>query len=328
MIERINSAITSARYLAGILFCAGLLMLQGCATPQATRLRAQPPALPPHVELASVPYFEQDEYQCGPASLAMVFGAIGKPIEPAQLRPQVYLPGKNGSLQIEMLAATRRNGFLAYPLAPRLTDLLSEIAAGRPAIVFQNLSLSWYPVWHFAVVIGYDLPRSEIILRSGPEQRQVLSLSTFERTWKRGGYWAMLVLPPNQIPQTATYAQYFESALALEQTGQSINARMSYTAATQRWPDELGAQMGVGNTAYAVRDFVAAENAFRAATLKHPDAAIAFNNLADTLAQQKKYREALVAAQRAVALGGEQQTVFKQTLREIEQHLQNATSAR
>jgi hypothetical protein len=62
--------------------------------------------------------------------------------------------------------------------------------------------------------------------------------------------------------------------------------------------------------------------------LKHPDAAIAFNNLADTLAQQKKYREALAAAQRAVALGGEQQTVFKQTLREIEQHLQNATSAR
>jgi hypothetical protein len=62
--------------------------------------------------------------------------------------------------------------------------------------------------------------------------------------------------------------------------------------------------------------------------LKHPDAAIAFNNLADTLAQQKKYREALAAAQRAVALGGEQQAVFKQTLREIEQHLQNATSAR
>lgn len=328
MIERINSATTSARYLAGILFCACLLILQGCATPQAIALRTQPPALPPHIELTSVPYFEQDEYQCGPASLAMVFGATGKPIEPAQLRPQVYLPGKNGSLQIEMLAATRRNGFLAYPLAPRLTDLLSEIAAGRPAIVFQNLSFAWYPVWHFAVVIGYDLPRGEIILRSGPEQRQVLSLSTFERTWERGGYWAMLVLPPDQIPQTATYAQYFESAFALEQTGQLINARAAYTAATQRWPGELGAQMGAGNTAYAARDFSAAENAFRTATLKHPDAAIAFNNLADTLAQQKKYPEALMAAQRAVALGGEQQSVFKQTLHEIEQHMQSANSAR
>jgi len=315
---------SSARYLAGILFLVGALLLQGCATPpQTAALRVQPPTLPPYIELNSVPYFAQDAHQCGPASLAMAFGAAGKNIAPEQLQPQVYLPGKSGSLQVEMLAASRRNGFLAYPLAPHLTDLLSEIASGHAVVVFQNLSFNWYPVWHFAVAIGYDLPRGEIILRSGPEQRQVLPFTTFERTWARGNYWALLVIAPDQVPQTATAQNYLESALALEQTGQLIAARASYTAAIQHWPEELGAQMGLGNTAYALGDFASAENAFRRATQTHPDAAVAFNNLADTLARQKKFRDALIVAQRAVALGGEQQAIFAQTLREIEQQLAN-----
>lgn len=316
-----ETAISSARCIAGILFFIVALLLQGCSTPQATALRKQPPAIPSHTELTSVPYFAQDAHQCGPASLAMAFGAAGKNIEPEQLQPEVYLPGKNGSLQIEMLAASRRNGFIAYPLSRNLTDVLSEIADGRPIVVFQNLSFNWYPVWHFAVAIGYDLPRGEIILRSGPEQRQVLPFTTFERTWARGGYWALLILPPDEIPRTATAARYLESALALEQTGQLSAAHTAYAAATHRWPNELGALMGLGNTAYAMGDFLAAENAFRSAAEKHPEAAAAFNNLADALARQKKYREALIAAQHAIALGGEQKPIFLQTLHEIEQQL-------
>ena len=126
---------------------------------------------------------------------------------PQDLTPQVYLPGLAGSLQVEMLAATRRNGLLAYELAPKLDDLLAEVAAGSPAVVLQNLALSWYPVWHYSVVVGYDLEREEIILRSGLERRQALSLTTFEHTWESAGYWAMLALPPGRMPRTATEDQ-------------------------------------------------------------------------------------------------------------------------
>ena len=309
----------NARRIAGIFIFALAVLLQGCAAPQTTALRAQFPAELPHrVELDNVPYYAQEAHQCGPATLAMAFGAAGKQIEPQQLEPQVYLPDKLGSLQVEMLAATRRNGLLAYELQPQLRVLLAELAAGHPVIVFQNLGLSWYPVWHYAVAIGYDAEHEELLLRSGAQRRQSMPLTTFEHTWARSNYWAMLALPPGQIPASADAESYVNAALALEQTRQLDAAQRAYSAAMQRWPDHLNASMGAGNTAYALGKFAVAEQAFRHATRQHPEAGAAFNNLADTLAQQKKYKPALAAAQRAVQIGGEQRDIFLQTQREIE----------
>ena len=304
-----------AHLITGVLFA---LLLGGCATPQTTALlAAAPPGLPARVELTEVPYYAQEDHQCGPAALAMLLHTADIDISPADLAAQVYLPGRAGSLQIEMLAATRRHGLIAYPVTPGLEALLGEIAAGRPAVVLQNLAFGWYPVWHYAVVIGYNLERGEILLRSGPEARQVLPLTTFERTWQRGGYWAMLALPPAQLPRSADTTRYIDAAVALEKTGQVRAARTAYATALTRWPDHLTARIGLGNTAYALGDFAAAEQAFRAAAAAHPDAAVAFNNLADTLARQQRYSEALPAAQEAVRLGGAQAEVFAQTLREI-----------
>lgn len=309
----------NARRSAGIFIFALLGLLQGCATPQTAALRAQFPAeLPRRVELDNVPYYAQEAHQCGPATLAMAFGAAGKTIEPQQLEPQVYLPDKLGSLQVEMLAATRRNGLLAYEMEPQLRALLAELAAGHPVIIFQNLGLSWYQVWHYAIAIGYDADREELLLRSGAQRRESMPLTTFEHTWARSNYWALLVLPPGQIPASADAERYINAALALEQTRQTEAAHLAYTAAMQRWPDNLNASMGAGNTAYALGNFALAETAFRHATLQHPETGAAFNNLADALAQQKKYKPALATAQHAVQIGGEQREVFVQTQREIE----------
>jgi tetratricopeptide (TPR) repeat protein len=304
------------------------LGLQGCATPQFDALHTQfPAALPRHIELDKVPYFAQEAHQCGPATLAMAFGAAGVLVEPQQLETEVYLPDKLGSLQVEMLSATRRHGLLAYELDPQLNALVTEIAAGRPAIVLQNLGLSWYPVWHYAVAIGYDIDRAELILRSGPERHQALPMKTFERTWARSHYWAMLALPAGEMPAHIDEERYIAAALAMEQTKTSDQktqlaaANLAYKAAVKRWPNNLNASMGAGNTAYALGNFAAAETAFRHATLMHPESGAAFNNLADTLAQQKKFKQALAAAQRAVQIGGAQSEVFLQTQKEIEAKL-------
>jgi|GEM_PF-18892 len=300
--------------LAGLL----IMLLAACATVQTDALRTSPPAdLPARTELQTVPYFAQDAHQCGPASLAMAMQAVGQRVTPEQLEPEVYLPAREGSLQIEMLAATRRHGLIAYELPPQLNDLLREVAAGNAPVVLQNLAFNWYPVWHYAVVIGYDLDRGTIILRSGPEARQELPLTTFEHTWQRGGYWAMLALPPRRLPRSVEQDRYVAAALALEQTGEASVARIAYGTALTLWPDNLTARIGAGNTAYAADDFIAAEQAFRAATRAHPDSSIAFNNLADTLARQKRYTEALTAAEEAVRLGGAQQATFAQTLAQI-----------
>lgn len=309
-----------ARLAAGVFFLASL---GGCATPQTQSLlkSANPTQLPPRVELDKVKFYPQETHQCGPASLAMVLDAAGVKVTPQDLVKQVYLPSREGSLQLEMLAAARRNGMLAYELAPKLEDLLTEVAAGTPVIVLQNLALSWYPLWHYAVVVGYDLQRGEIILRSGLERRQVVALSIFERTWGRAGYWAMLASPPGRMPQTAGEVSYVGAAIALEKSGQPGRTASAYEAALKRWPRNLAARIGLGNAAYAMSELRRAEEAYRQATLDHPDSAIAFNNLAQTLADQKRFSEALVAANQAVSLDGTQQADIRDTLEQIKKHM-------
>jgi len=308
-----------ARFVAGVFF---VLWLGGCATPQTQALlKANSRELPQRIELSKVPFYSQETHQCGPASLAMLLNAVGTPVTPQDLAAQVYLPGREGSLQVEMLSSARRNGLFAYELAPKLDDLLSEIAAGSPVIVLQNLALSWYPVWHYAVVVGYDLKREEIILRSGLERRQVLPFTTFEHTWERAGHWAMLALPPGRMPRNVTEVSYIPAAMALEKAGSPKNAAAAYEAALKRWPRNLTARIGLGNAAYALGDLKRAEQAYRQATLDHPESAIAFNNFAQTLADQKRYAEALAAAHQAVRLGGPEQVVARDTLAQIKKKM-------
>jgi tetratricopeptide (TPR) repeat protein len=251
----------------------------------------------------------------------MALNASGILVTPELLKPELYLPGRHGSLQAEMLAAARRQGALAYQLAPELKDLLQEVAANTPVIVLQNLGLSWYPVWHYAIVIGYDLDQSEIILRSGAEAHQRLSLRTFEYTWDRGGYWAMIALLPGKIPDTAKEPSYLASVSALERVLDPLRINRAYRAALSRWPNSLGAEMGLGNTAYQLNDLSQAEQAFRQAIALHPESAAAFNNLAQTLADQGQLEEALVAARQAVGLGGALHIVTLETLDSIERRL-------
>lgn len=287
--------------------------------PQTHALKTNPPPdLAQSVELADVPFFPQQDYQCGPAALATVLNAAGVAITPEALVPQVYLPGRKGSLQVEMLAATRRNGMLAYELAPELADLITEVAAGNPVVVLENFGVPISPLWHYAVVVGYDIDAGELVLRSGLKRRETMPLVLFERLWSHSDYWAMLALPASRLPATATESRYLSAAQALEKSGQLKTAKTAYLTLLTRWPQSLVGRMGLGNAAYALGDRAQAEQAFRRAALDHEQSAPAFNNLAQTLADQGKYPEALNAARRAVSLGGEWLATSQATLEEIE----------
>jgi hypothetical protein len=304
-----------ARLCAGVFL---LVLLAGCAgTPQLAALRAAPAQLPPQVELTAVPFFAQETHQCGPASLAMALNAAGVAVSPDALTPQVYLPGRAGSLQVEMLATVRRHGLVAYSLAPSLRDLLTEVSKGTPVVILQNLGLSLLPLWHYAVVVGYDLKQENMILRSGLEARQTLPFSTFEHTWARSGYWAMLALPPTRLPATAAESDYVRAVVALERVGQTQAALTAYRTALRRWPKNLTARMGLGNTSYASGELRAAEDAFRQAATDHPGEWAPLNNLALTLAGQKRFKEALDVARAAIKIAGDNPQV-QDTLRQIQ----------
>ena len=301
--------------VAGVLLL--LILLTGCASPQVRTLLEEPPAsLPLRAELSAVPFFPQQDYQCGPAALAMAMTHAGVSVLPEALVSQVYLPAREGSLQAEMLAATRRHGLLAYPLAPRLQDLLLEVSAGNPVIVLQNLSLAFAPIWHYAVVVGYDRESEEIILRSGTTRRLAMTLSTFDRTWARSRHWGMVVLQPDRLASTAAEADHIAAAAALERSSPAA-AQRAYASALVRWPSNIVARLGLGNAAYAQGKLTEAETAYHQATLEHPQSGDAWNNLAQVRFELGRKNEALAAAQRAVALGGPRAALYRKTLNSI-----------
>ncbi len=315
----------AARIVSGSLSVLILLLTTGCGTVQTDRIRATADASPQPVELTAVPFFPQEEYQCGPAALATVLNWAGASVSPAELVPEVYLPERRGSLQLELIGATRRQGRIPYVLRPELESVFTEVASGNPVLILQNLSFWWYPKWHYAVVVGFDLPGDRIVLRSGREPRHDIPIEIFERTWRRSHYWAMVVMPPDLLPFTAEEIPYVQAVAPLERLSLWKDTATAYTTALKRWPKSLAARMGLGNSRYAIGDVRGAEEAFRQATQEHPEAAVAFNNLAQMLAEQNRWQEALTAAQHAVALGGPQMATFHDTLKQIQIKVNHAT---
>jgi len=273
--------------------------------------------MPERYVLNSVLFYPQKAYQCGPSALAMALEWSGVPSNPDLLVPEVFTPSRKGSLQSSMIAASRRHGRVAYPISGP-DALLAELSAGHPVIVLQNLGFSWVPKWHYAVVIGYDLRKSVMILHSGITPRKLISLKLFENTWARSNYWGLLVLPPSQLPATATEYEYISAILGLEKTSQWKAAVEGYETALSRWPDNLLAHIGLGNSYYAMGDLESAEKIFHGATHKYPTEGSVFNNLAQILWKQEKNQEALKAAYQAVKLGGPLADIYQKTLEEIQ----------
>lgn len=303
--------------LAGVVLCVALLA--GCAAPApvAQLQQAWPTGLPAQVLLPKVPFFPQDDFLCGPATLAMVSQAAGKRVTPEQLTPQVYLPGRQGALQTEMQAATRRQGLVAYPIKPELTALLTELAAGQPVLVLLNLGLPIAPQWHYAVAIGYDRDREDIVLHSGTTARMPMALSTFERTWARSEHWGLRVSAPDQVPVTATADGWANAVAALERSDVAA-ARSAYAAGLRRWPYQRILMLGMGNTAYAQGQRAQAAQAYEATVRAHPDFADAWNNLAQVRLELGRRDAARDAARRAVALGGPRLSQYRELLDRVE----------
>ena len=269
-----------------------MLVLAACS------IQPNPVPEDPLTELTGVPFFPQTIHECGPAALATVLNYSAATATPDGLAHEVYIPERQGSLQIEMLAATRRNGRLPFVIDPQLTALRAELAAGLPVLVLQDLGALWIRRWHYAVVVGYDPATDTLILRSGTDRRRLESVARFDYGWERAGRWGMVVLPPGVLPATATPERYTRALTDAAGRLPAADITVDFAAAVARWGNSPTLLFAAANQAYASGLLPEAQALYDRVLALEPEQAAARNNLATLLLD----RGCVAAGQREAAL--------------------------
>ncbi len=240
--------------------------------------------VPTRAQIDNVPLIQQAAFYCGPTSIAMVMQWAGADITQEEVAALAFSPGAGGTYLADMIGSSRRLGQLAVEIGS-FDQLLAEIDAGHPVIVFQNLGLGIAPVWHYGVVTGYDFGKEEVYLNSGQLDQMVMTFATFERTWRRGDYWGLVVLPPDDLPVSVRETNVLSAAAALERVEQFAAAETLYETGAARWPDNWLWQFGLANARYAQGDLRGARAALLRAQRIDPTIPEIRTNLAQVRAE-------------------------------------------
>lgn len=145
--------------------------------------------------LLSVPFFPDSTDQCGPSVLASVLGYWGKPVEPAELKKEIYRASLKGALTVDMLLAAQERGLDADLGGGGLAEVKGELDAGRPVIAFLNVGFRAVPIGHYVVITGYDDSRRIVFAHSGKERDRRIGYGRFDKAWERTERWALLIKP-------------------------------------------------------------------------------------------------------------------------------------
>lgn len=257
-----------------------LLWLAACG-PAPDAALSPPPGLPPAAAVADVPLIEQADFYCGPAALAMVMQWGGSAVDQGAIAEIAFTPAAKGTYRSDMIGAARRQGFLAVPVEGE-GELMAEVAAGHPVIVFQDLGIAFAHVWHYGVVTAYDLDAGIVELHSGARQVMRMPLRNFRASWRKGDRWALVVLPAGELPHLADETRVLQAAAGLERAGQPEAAARAYAAGGGQWPENWIWAFGEGNALYASGQLEAARDTFLRARRMAPDVPEIAANLAET----------------------------------------------
>jgi predicted double-glycine peptidase len=155
--------------------------------------------LPQDAKFIDVPFFKQDDYQCGPSALATVVNYwYGKTqsnthLSQDEIIKEIYSPGAGGTLTIDLELYAERLGFSAEQYSGGIEKLRTSVDKDIPPIILVDYGFSVYQVNHFMVVTGYT--EKGIILNTGRERNKVISNEELIRIWEKTGFWTLVIKP-------------------------------------------------------------------------------------------------------------------------------------
>jgi ABC-type bacteriocin/lantibiotic exporter with double-glycine peptidase domain len=143
--------------------------------------------------IENVPFYSQETFQCGPASLSAVFNYWGTKITPEEIARAIYSASARGTLTLDMVLYAEKKGFAARQYKGDLTDIKKNIDSGYPMVVLVDYGFSIYEKSHFMVVLGYN--DKGLFVHSGKEKEKFISLKEFLGTWEKTAFWTLLIKP-------------------------------------------------------------------------------------------------------------------------------------
>jgi ABC-type bacteriocin/lantibiotic exporter with double-glycine peptidase domain len=141
--------------------------------------------------IKDVPFYSQESYQCGPASLAMVMNYLKVMVKPEEIADDIYSKSAHGTLNLDMVLYARRKGLSALQYKGNLSDIHKNIADGNPLIVLVDYGFSFYEASHFMVIVGYN--EAGIIVNSGKKKDHFIPEKEFLKAWGKTNYWTLLI---------------------------------------------------------------------------------------------------------------------------------------
>ena len=141
-----------------------------------------------------VPFYPQEEYQCGPASLAGVLNYYGQEVSPADIAAEIFSRQARGTLDMDMVFYAQRRGMKAEQYSGSIEDLRHNIDSRQPLIVLIDQGFWVYQKSHFMVAVGYD--EKGVVVNSGKEEHQLLSQESFAKIWEKTKFWTLKITPP------------------------------------------------------------------------------------------------------------------------------------
>ncbi|MFQ5900110.1 MAG: C39 family peptidase [Thermodesulfobacteriota bacterium] len=156
-------------------------------------LRGTKGTVPDSYYIEGIPFFPQEDYYCGPSSLASVLNFYGMEIGQEEIAREIFLPKLKGSLTIDMLNYAKELGFKARFYKGDMADLKNNVAAGKPLILFLDLGSMIYPIRHYVMVLGFN--DEHVITYSGKEKDKVYTYKRLLSAWEKTGFGTLQVMP-------------------------------------------------------------------------------------------------------------------------------------
>jgi hypothetical protein len=145
--------------------------------------------------IKSVPFFPQEDYQCGPAAMAAVLNYRGVKRTPEEVAAAIYSKSARGTLNFDMVFYAEKKGLFARQYPGNLADLKYRINKSHPLIVMVDYGFLVYQKNHFMVVVGYD--SGNVVVHSGKDSFKRVPIDDFLKTWQKTNNWTLLIQKTN-----------------------------------------------------------------------------------------------------------------------------------